>query len=173
MLRITQPPATTAVTTEHPVATVGRYLVRYALVVVIAWIGALKYGTYEAAAIHPLIAHSPIFSWLDSILSVRTFAAVLGSLEIVAALLIAVRPLWPRISVIGSAMGILLFLSTLSFLFTTPGVTAGSGFPVLSVQPGQFLLKDLVLVSASLWTLGDSLGAALPWRGAHGRKERR
>ena len=97
----------------------------------------------------------------------RAFAAVLGSLEIVAALLIALRPLAPRISVIGSVMGILLFLSTLSFLFTTPGVTAGSGFPVLSVQPGQFLLKDLVLVSASLWTLGDSLGAALPWRSAH------
>src|ERR1700758_3000458 len=169
MLQIRQSPATTAVATEHPVATVGRYLVRYALGVVIAWIGALNYTGYEPAAIHPLIAHSPIFSWLDGILSVRAFAAVLGSLEILAALLIAVRPLWPRISVIGSAMGILLFLGTLSFLFTTPGVTAASGFPVLSVQPGQFLLKDLVLVSASLWTLGDSLGAGLPWRsgGAH------
>ena len=89
----------------------------------------------------------------------RTFAAVLGSLEIVAALLIAIRPLAPRISVIGSAMGVLLFLSTLSLLFTTPGVTAASGFPVLSVMPGQFLLKGLVLVSASLWTLGDSLSA--------------
>jgi hypothetical protein len=43
MLRITQSPATAAVTTEHPMATVGRYLVRYALVVVIAWVGALKY----------------------------------------------------------------------------------------------------------------------------------
>jgi len=39
-------------------------------------------------------------------------------------------------------------------------VTAASGFPVLSVLPGQFLLKDLVLLGASLWTLGDSLGAA-------------
>jgi reactive chlorine resistance protein C len=173
MLGITHPPVTTAVTTEHPVATVGRYLVRYALVVVIAWIGALKYTGYEAAAIQPLIAHSPIFSWLYSILSVHTFAAVLGSLEIVAALLIAVRPLWPRISVIGSAMGVLLFLSTLSFLFTTPGVAAASGFPVLSVLPGQFLLKDLVLVCVSLWTLGDSLGAARPWRSAHGGAERR
>ena len=172
MLRITQPPATRAVAAEHPVAAVGRYLVRYTLVVVIAWIGALKYTSYEATAIQPLIAHSPIFSWLYSTFSVRTFAAVLGSLEIVAALLIAARPLFPRLSVIGSAMGILLFLSTLSFLFTTPGVTAASGFPVLSGLPGQFLLKDLVLVSASLWTLGDSLGAALPWRGAHGRGER-
>jgi len=160
MLHITHPSATTAVTREHPVASVGRYLVRYALVVVIAWIGAQKYTGYEAAAIQPLIAHSPIFSWLYHIFSVRTFAAILGSVEIIAALLIAIRPLSPRISVIGSAMGVLLFLSTLSFLFTTPGVSAASGFPVLSVLPGQFLLKDLVLVSASLWTLGDSLGAA-------------
>jgi uncharacterized membrane protein YkgB len=171
MLRVTHPPATAAVTAEHPVATVGRYLVRYTLVVVIAWIGALKYTSYEATAIQPLIAHSPIFSWLYSTFSVRTFAAVLGSLEIVAALLIAVRPLFPRLSVIGSAMGILLFLGTLSFLFTTPGVTAASGFPVLSVLPGQFLLKDLVLVSASLWTLGDSLSAALPWRRAPDNRE--
>ena len=172
MFHITWPPATTAVATEHPVASAGRYLVRYALVVVIAWIGALKYTGYEAAAIQPLIAHSPIFSWLYSILSVRDFAAVLGSVELVAALLIAIRPLAPRISVIGSAMGVLLFLGTLSFLFTTPGVTAASGFPVLSALPGQFLLKDLVLVTASLWTLGDSLGAARPWRTAHRGAER-
>jgi len=144
---------------EHPVATAGRQLVRYALVVVIAWIGALKYSAYEAAAIHPLIAHSPIMSWLDGILSVRALAATLGTLEIIAAVLIALRVLSPRLSAVGSAMAVLLFLGTLSFLFTTPGVTAGGGFPVLSVLPGQFLLKDLVLLGASLWTLGDSLGA--------------
>ena len=162
MLRITQPTGTAARTAEHPVATVGRQLVRYGLVVVIAWIGALKYTSYEATSIQPLIAHSPIFSWLYSIVSVRAFAAVLGTAEIIAALLIAIRPLSPRISAIGSAMAVLLFLSTLSFLFTTPGATvaAAGGFPVLSVLPGQFLIKDLVLVSAALWTLGDSLGAA-------------
>ena len=162
MLRITQPPATAAVAAEHPVATISRQLVRYGLVVVIAWIGALKYTSYEATSIQPLIAHSPIFSWLYSIFSVRAFAAVLGTAEIIAALLIAIRPLAPRLSALGSAMGVLLFLSTLSFLFTTPGATAAGGFPVLSVLPGQFLLKDLVLVSAALWTLGDSLGAARP-----------
>ena len=173
MLRITQPPAAAAAAAEHPVATAGRQLVRYGLVVVIAWIGALKYTSYEAAAIQPLIAHSPIFSWLYSIFSVRAFAAVLGTAEIIAALLIAIRPLAPRLSVIGSVMGVLLFLSTLSFLFTTPGATAAGGFPVLSVLPGQFLLKDLVLLGASLWTLGDSLGAASARRGAPGGGQRR
>lgn len=144
---------------DHPIAVVGRQLVRYALVVVIAWIGALKYSAYEAAAIHPLIANSPLMSWFYNILSVRTLAATLGTLEIIAAVLIAVRFLSPRLSAIGSAMAVVLFLGTLSFLFTTPGVTAAGGFPVLSVLPGQFLLKDLVLLGASVWTLGDSLAA--------------
>ena len=152
-------PARKPQTPEHPVAVAGRQLVRYALVVVIAWIGALKYSAYEAAAIHPLIANSPIMSWLYNILGVHALAATLGTLEIIAAVLIALRVLSPRLSAVGSAMAVLLFLGTLSFLFTTPGVIAGGGFPVLSVLPGQFLLKDLVLLGASLWTLGDSLGA--------------
>ena len=103
----------------------------------------------------------------------RAFAAVLGTAEIIAAVLIAARPLWPRLSAVGSAMAVLLFASTLSFLFTTPGVLAASGFPVLSVLPGQFLLKDLVLIGVSLWTLGDSLAAAAARRGARGGGQRR
>ena len=164
MTRIAHSPAPAAVTAEHPVAIAGRVLVRYGLVVVVAWIGALKYTTYEAAAIQPLVAHSPLLSWVYDIFSVRALAAVLGTAEITAALLIALRPLAPRVSAAGSALTVLLFLGTLSFLFTTPGVTAAAagGFPVLSVLPGQFLLKDLVLAGAALWTLGDSLGAARP-----------
>ena len=109
------------------------------------------------------------------VLSVRAFADTNGVLEILAALLIAIRPLAPRISALGSAFAVLLFASTLSFLFTTPGISGAAvgGFPVLSVLPGQFLLKDLVLIGASLWTLGDSLGATSHWRGAHGGGQRR
>jgi len=162
MSRMTHPPAGLAMTAEHPLAKVGRVVVRYALVVVIGWIGALKYTSYEAKGLQPLIRNSPLLSWVYNIFSVRTFAAALGTFEIAAALLIAFWLVWPRASALGSAMAVLLFLGTLSFLFTTPGVTVASagGFPVLSVLPGQFLLKDLVLIGASLWTLGDSLGAA-------------
>src|SRR5438093_927333 len=140
MVRSNNPPAAAAVTAEHPVALAGRLLVRYGLVIVIAWIGALKYGSYEAAAIQPLIAHSPLLSWLYHIFSVRALAAVLGTAEITAALLIALRPAWPRISAAGSAFGVLLFLSTLSFLFSTPGTGGGgneAGFPRWAVALGQ------------------------------------
>lgn len=102
--RSTNPPAP-AIAAEHPVAIAGRLLVRYGLAVVIAWIGALKYTSYEAAGIQPLIAHSPLLSWLYHVFSVRALAAVLGTTEIAAALLIAVRPVWPRVSAVGSAFG--------------------------------------------------------------------
>jgi uncharacterized membrane protein YkgB len=52
-----------------------------------------------------------------------------------------------------------LFATTLSFLFSTPGWEPSLGFPALSAMPGQFLLKDIVLFGASVWSLGESLKA--------------
>ena len=49
----------------------------------------------------------------------------------------------------GSRHRTLLFINTLSFLFTTPGVgdAAAGGFPALS-PVGQFLIKDVVLLGS-------------------------
>jgi uncharacterized membrane protein YkgB len=131
---------------------------RYGLVIVLAWIGAGKYVKMKSRV---LIQHSPLMSWLYDFLSFKAVANSLGTMEIVAAAFFAVRPLWPWISAIGSALAVILFLGTLSFLFTTPGVidTFANGFPVLSAKPGQFLLKDIVLLGVALWTLGESLVA--------------
>lgn len=151
----------------------GRWVSRYGLVVVLAWIGAGKYVKMESRV---LIEHSPLLSWLYNFLSFDAVAYSLGSMEIIAAALIAIYPLRPRVSAIGSALAVVLFLGTLSFLFTTPGVvdTFADGFPVLSANPGQFLLKDLVLIGVALWTLGDSLAAARMRRPAvHGWWNRR
>jgi len=137
----------------------GELVSRYGLVVVLAWIGFGKYVKMESRV---LIEHSPLMSWIYDYLSITTVARGLGTMEIVSAILIAVRPIWPRVSAIGSALAVVLFIGTVSFLFTTPGVVAthAAGLPVLSAQPGQFLLKDLVLIGVAIWTLGDSLVAA-------------
>lgn len=136
----------------------GRLLGRYGLVVVLAWIGVGKYVKMESRV---LVEHSPLMSWLYDVFSVTFVARALGTMEIVAALLIALRPWWPRVSAAGSALAVVLFLGTVSFLVTTPGVVAthAHGVPVLSALPGQFLLKDLVLLGVAVWTLGDSLSA--------------
>lgn len=140
---------------------------RYGLVAVIAWIGALKFTAYEAKGIQPLVANSPFMSWLYEIFSVNTFSAMLGVVEIATAVLLAIKPLSPRLSALGSVLATGFFLTTISFLFTTPGVgeaTAG-GFPVLS-SIGQFLIKDVALLGLSLWTLADSLRAVAQRSGA-------
>ena len=40
------------------------YLLRYGLVVMIAWFGAFKFTPAEAQAIQPLVANSPLLHWL-------------------------------------------------------------------------------------------------------------
>lgn len=108
-----------------------------------------------------MIEHSPLMSWLYHVFSANTIAWGLGTLEIVAALLITTRPISARFSAVGSAMAIVLFSGTLSFLFTTPGVATRlvGPIPVLSELPGQFLLKDVVLMGVAICTLGEALQA--------------
>jgi reactive chlorine resistance protein C len=131
---------------------VGRFAVRYGLVLVLFWIGGMKFTAYEAEGIAGFVSNSPLMSWAYSVFSVRNFSALLGVTEIAVALLIAARPLSARAALVGSGLAVGMFATTLSFLFTTPGVWEASvgGFPALSVVPGQFLVKDFVLFGASL-----------------------
>jgi len=140
--------------------TVAGLLARYGLVIVIAWYGGLKFMNYEAQGIQPLVSQSPFMSWVYDLFSVYTFSALLGVFELAAAALIAVKPWWPRVSIAGSLLATMLFLATISFLFTTPGVMDESqgGFPALSLD-GGFLMKDIALLGISLWTLSDAVRA--------------
>ena len=53
-----------------------------------------------------------------------------------------------------------MFLTTLSFLFSTPGWEPSlGGFPALSGDVGEFLIKDIVSLGAALWSLGESLAS--------------
>ena len=140
---------------------VGRHSVRYGLVVVLLWIGAMKFTAYEAEGISGLVSNSPLMAWAYGILSVRQLAVVIGITELLIAGMIALRPISPRLSAVGSVLAVGMFLTTLSFLFSTPGVIEPSlGFPALSVMPGQMLIKDLVLLGAAIWTTGEALRAS-------------
>jgi uncharacterized membrane protein YkgB len=138
---------------------VGKEIVRWGLVVVLAWIGGMKFTAYEAMGIQPLVVHSPLVGWMYDFLSVRSFSAMLGCIEIATAVLLGLRYVSPMASALGSVLAIGLFATTLSMLFTTPGWEPTLGFPALSAMPGQFLLKDIVLFGAAIWSLGESLKA--------------
>ena len=139
----------------------GVHVIRYGLAMVVLWIGLMKFTNYEAIGIQPLVASSPLMGWMYGILSVREFSAGLGIVECAIAALISLRSWFPKASAVGSVMAIFMFLTTLSFLFSAPGWEPSlGGFPALSSSVGQFLIKDVVLLGAAIWTCGEAYCAS-------------
>ncbi len=140
---------------------VGRCILRYGLVLVLLWIGGMKFTAYEAEGISGLVANSPGMAWAYQLLGQREFSALLGVVELLIAVMIASCPLSPKLSAVGSLLAAGMFLTTLSFLLSTPGVVEPSlGFPGLSIVPGQFLIKDVVLLGAAVSTAAEALQAS-------------
>lgn len=154
----------TTLADEHLITTAeqthrGFALLRWSLVVIFLWFGGMKFTAYKAAGISPFIEHSPIVGWLTMLFGVQGASYVIGVLELSTAAALVMGAFSPVFSLLGAAMPATTFVITLSFLLSTPGVaeaTAG-GFPAISAVPGQFLLKDLVLLAASLCLLAASL----------------
>lgn len=140
----------------------GVILLYAGLTIVFFWFGSMKFTAYEAHGIAPFVVNSPLTSWLNGLVGERGAARVIGVVELSVGVLLAARLLSPRAATLGALGSIATYLTTVSFLFTTPGVAApeAGGFPAISAGIGQFLLKDLVLLAASVYLLGESLAAA-------------
>jgi reactive chlorine resistance protein C len=133
---------------------IGAQTLRYGLVLILVLFGMTKFTAAEAAAIKPLVSNSPIMGWLYGVLSEQGTSALIGTIEIATAILIALRPISTRASAIGSALAVGTFLTTLSFLFSTPGALAAT-------HPAHgFILKDVVLLAAAIATGTEALRAA-------------
>jgi uncharacterized membrane protein YkgB len=142
------------------VTSVGLLIMRCGLVTTFLWVGAMKWNDDEVANAEVLVTASPLTSGLRKKLGAQKLARLIGISQIVVGSLIAAKPLAPRASAVGSLAATGLMLSTLSFLVTTPEAwQEGRGAPLLSVL-GEALLKDSVLLGASLSTAADSLRSA-------------
>jgi reactive chlorine resistance protein C len=172
---------------------IGMGVLRVGLVVVLVWIGGLKFASYEADGIVPLVANSPFMSFLyhypapeyrehmnkeGQVVPAnqqwnelnRTYPVSYGLGVIIVSLgvMIALYPIWPQVSAVGSFLVILMSLTTLSFLATTPEAwvsTLGDphhGLPYLS-GAGRLVVKDCIMLGAAMVTLADSARTWL-WR---------
>jgi len=138
---------------------VGSNVLRYSLAFLLLLFGTFKFFRFEAEAIQPLLAHSPFLAWLPAVLGVQGSSVTIGVVELLSGLGIALGPWWPRAGALAGLVAIATFVTTLSFLVTTPGVLAPGS------DAGGFLLKDLVLLGAAIQCAGASLLAS----GAEGR----
>jgi uncharacterized membrane protein YkgB len=141
-------------TARGRLATIGRGVLRWGLVALLAMWGLFKFTAVEAEGIRPLVEHSPLLGWLYPLFGLRGTSAVIGVVEVTAALLIATRRWKPALSALGSAIAATTFVVTLSFLVTTPDVFAPTS------PWGGFLMKDVILLGAALYTAAEALEAA-------------
>lgn len=127
-------------------------LLRWSLVIVFLWFGGMKFTAYEAGGIAPFMINSPHMNFLPTLFGVQGASNIIGILELSTALALIAGAFVPILSLLGALMSCATYALTLTFFLTTPGVaeaTAG-GFPAISAFPGQFLLKDVVLLAASV-----------------------
>jgi uncharacterized membrane protein YkgB len=132
--------------------TLGVIITRYSLVLIFLAFGLYKFTPQEAQGIQPLVAHSIGLFWLYRLFDVRVASDIIGVIEVTLALMIAARPFSTRSSAIGSLGTAFALLNTLSFLFTTPGLDPKS-------PDAGFIVKDLTLLGAALWTAAEAFGA--------------
>jgi len=164
----------------------GIHMARIGLVVVLLWIGGLKAFRYEAAGIVPFAANSPAMNFFykyeapeykkhmnkegeykpDNIAwhtenNTYLFSYGLGAVIILIGLLIALYPVFPALSAIGSFLAFIMSLVTLSFLITTPETwvqplgDAEYGFPYLSAA-GRLVIKDVIMMGAAVVTMAQA-----------------
>lgn len=170
---------------------VGMGMLRLGVVLVLVWIGGLKFADYEADSIVPLVANSPVMGFLyhhpapdyrhfmnkegELVSAHRTwhesngtyrFSHVLGCVIVGIGILIAVYPIKPAVSMLGSFLLIGMSLTTLSFLITTPEAwvpnlgDSAHGFPYLS-GVGRLVVKDAIMLGAAVVTMADAARTAL------------
>lgn len=164
----------------------GVQVTRVGLIIVLVWIGGLKAFKYEAAGIVPFVANSPVMNFFYKYEAPEykkhmnregeykpeniawhqenhtyTFSYGLGTVIVLIGILIALYPLFPGVSAIGSFLCFGMSLVTLSFLITTPETwvpalgDAEHGFPYLS-GAGRLVIKDVIMMGASLVTMAEA-----------------
>ena len=170
---------------------IGMALLRLGLVVVLVWIGSLKFARYEADSIVPLVANSPLMSffyhhpapeyrgymnkegelnaahrqWHESN-GTYPFAYGLGIVIVLIGVLIALHPFLPQLAAVGSFLLILMAFTTLSFLVTTPEAWVPALGDAAHGFPylsgvGRLVVKDAIMLGAAVVTLADSARAYL------------
>ncbi|GGJ70737.1 YkgB family protein [Streptomyces brasiliensis] len=135
----------------------GVMAARYGLALNLLSIGRLKFEPYEVENIRPLVVSSPLLRKPLKRLGETRLAKSIGIAEIAIGGMVSAGRWAPRVSAAGGLLAAGMFSITLSFLATTPEAWHERGREPKLSPAGQFLIKDVVLLGASLITAAESL----------------
>lgn len=125
----------------------------FGIAIILLWIGAFKFTPTESNGIAGLVKNSPLMSWMYHIFSITTTSAIIGVLEITAALAILAGNFSPRVGLWGSILCVVIFFVTSTFFLTTPDTVAKVDGVWAPSGTGSFLIKDISILGVSLFLL--------------------
>src|SRR6267154_1744932 len=130
------------------------HLIRAAMVIIFLFFGYQKWFEYEAQVLIPYISNGPLIFWLHPVFGIRGASWFLGCSEwLFGALLFA--GFWNRkLGILGAVGSVATFVGTVTIIPFIPGgwEPSAGGFPAM-VGPVAFLMKDFVLLAASVYLL--------------------
>ena len=130
------------------------HFLRASMVIVFLFFGYQKWWEYQAQALIPFISHGPLLFWMYPVFGVRGATWFVGVAEWgFGALLLA--GFWnKKLGILGALGSCFTFIATVTIIPFIPNGWAPSagGFPAMT-ETNAFLLKDLVLLAASVYLL--------------------
>lgn len=116
-------------------------------VIILIWVGLFKFTAVEAGAIKGLVENHFAMSWMYKVLSVQQVSNVIGIFEVLTGIGLLISLFFKRIGLYAGFASAVIFVTTLSFLITTPDVFKSvEGFPITDF----FILKDIPYLAISL-----------------------
>jgi uncharacterized membrane protein YkgB len=130
------------------------HLIRGSMVIIFLFFGYQKWFEYEAQVLIPYISNGPLIFWMYPVFGVRGASWFLGIWEWSFGVLLFLGFWNKRLGILGALGSCVTFLGTVTIIPFMPNGWAASagGFPAM-VGNVPFLMKDLVLLAASVYLL--------------------
>lgn len=110
------------------------------VLLVLLWIGGMKFTLLEAQGIEGLVKSSPFMGWLYNFFSIQTTSNIIGVYDLIAVVMLIFAIYSPKWTVPAILMSGVVFVVTQTFLISFSGSLSSE---TLLSTTGHFLIKDL------------------------------
>ena len=140
------------------------HLIRASMVLIFLAFGYQKWFEYEAQVLIPYISNGPLIFWLYPVFGIRGASWFLGVSEWLFGALLFLGFWDKRLGILGAIGSTFTFVGTVSIIpFMPHGWDPAAGFPAMAGNV-PFLMKDVVLLAASIYLLKQDLVRSLRFR---------